>query len=200
MPSQLKAHVSMKIFLKRTAIGLLVGGLSFGAHLGILQLTGNFHEVVAGELYRSNQPSASRIASYAKDYGIRTIVNLRGKNDGAAWYSEEIAKASELGLTHVDFRMSASQELSMSEIAETSLMRDLPKPILIHCQSGSDRTGLVSAIYLNQIAGMDAEDAERQLSIRYGHFGIPYLSAAYPMDESWEKLETTLTPTAGSQG
>lgn len=183
----------MKIFLKRTTITLLAGGLSLGAYLGILQLTGNFHEVVAGELYRSNQPSATQIASYVKNYGIRTIVNLRGKNDGAGWYGEEIAKASELGLAHVDFRMSASRELSMDEIARlTSLMRDLPKPILIHCQSGSDRTGLASAIYLNQITGMDAEEAEGQLSIRYGHFGIPYLSAAYPMDESWEKLEATL--------
>jgi len=190
--------MGMKILLKRTGFGLLIGSLSFGAYLGILQLTGNFHEVVAGELYRSNQPSAAQIAAYAKDYGIRSIVNLRGENSHAAWYGDEIAKAAELGLTHVDFRMSASRELSVEDMARlTSLMRDLPKPILVHCQSGSDRTGLVSAIYLNQITGIDAEDAEKQLSIRYGHIGIPYLSAAYPMDESWEKLEANLARTAG---
>jgi hypothetical protein len=36
---------------------------------------------------------------------------------------------------------------------------------------------------------MDEDTAEHQLSIRFGHLGIPYLSAAYAMDKSWEKIE-----------
>jgi hypothetical protein len=36
---------------------------------------------------------------------------------------------------------------------------------------------------------MDEETAEGQLSIYFGHIGIPYLSSAYAMDESWEILE-----------
>jgi protein tyrosine/serine phosphatase len=68
-------------------------------------------------------------------------------------------------------------------------MRDAPKPILIHCQAGADRTGLVSVLYLQQIAGIDEETAEEQLSVRFGHIGIPYLSSTFAMDRSWENLE-----------
>jgi protein tyrosine/serine phosphatase len=53
----------------------------------------------------------------------------------------------------------------------------------------ADRTGLASMLYLQQFAGIDEETSERQLSARYGHIGIPYISAAFAMDESWEELE-----------
>lgn len=75
-----------------------------------------------------------------------------------------------------------------------TLLRDAPKPLLIHCRSGSDRTGLASAIYLNQVANIDQETAERQLSLRFGHIGIPLVSPTYAMDESWERLEKSFAP------
>jgi protein tyrosine/serine phosphatase len=182
----------MKSTLKRAGYVLAACALSLGAYLATLQLSGNFHEVLPNELYRSNQPSAADIAAYAQAHGIRTIINLRGESSHA-WYRQEVAVASELGLNHVDFRMSASRELDASRIEELAdLMRRSPKPILIHCLSGSDRTGLASVIYLNRIAGVGAEQAEGQLSIFYGHIGIPYLSSTYAMDESWEKFEAIL--------
>jgi len=176
-------------FWKRTGLSLVGAALLFGGYLGGLQLTGNFHEVLPGVLYRSAQPSAVDIASYTGKYGIRTIVNLRGEND-RDWYRQEIAATKQAKIEHLDFRMSASQELSVEQAAElVRLLRDAPKPILIHCQSGADRTGLASLLYLQQIAGKDEKTAEAQLSVRYGHIGIPYLSSAYAMDRTWEKLE-----------
>ena len=58
-----------------------------------LQLGGNFHTVVPGELYRSAQPTAAMIAEYQQNYGIKTIVNLRGENIGSGWYDAEVAEA-----------------------------------------------------------------------------------------------------------
>lgn len=58
--------------------------------------------------------------------------------------------------------------------------------------SGADRTGLTAAIYLAAIAGAGEHEAEKQLSIRYGHIGIPFVSRAYAMDETWEELEPWL--------
>jgi len=174
---------------KRAGLGTALVAIACGAYLGGIQLTGNFAEIVPGEVYRSNQPSAQDINYYAKIYGIRTIVNLRGANK-ASWYAEEADAARKHGIKLIDFRMSASRALTSDQTDRLiALLKDAPKPILIHCKSGSDRTGLVSVIYLNRLAGIDEETAEGQLSVRFGHIGIPYLSSAYAMDQSWEELE-----------
>lgn len=154
-----------------------------------IQLTGNFHSVVQGKLYRSGQPSAADIAAYARDYGLKTIINLRGASD-ANWYRDEVAAAKKAGIRLIDFKMNASDMLPVDRSQQLiALLRNAQGPILVHCKSGADRTGLVSVIYLQQIAGVDEETAEEQLSIRYGHIGIPFLSPTFSMDETWEGLE-----------
>ena len=72
---------------------------------------------MAGALYRSARPTTFDIARYQKTYGIKTIINLRGENRGSPWYDAEFAKAKQLGITHVDFRMSARRELTQEEAA-----------------------------------------------------------------------------------
>lgn len=159
-------------------------------YLGYLQLTGNFHTVIAGELYRSAQPTPTQLEAYIRAKGIATIVNLRGENDHARWYADEIATAEKLGVKHIDFKMSATKILPPDKADQlVAILKAAPKPILIHCEAGADRSGLVSVIYSERVAGINEDVAERQLSILFGHIGIPYLSAAFAMDESWEDLE-----------
>ncbi len=67
-------------------------------------------------------------------------------------------------------------------------MRAALKPILIHCKAGADRTGLAAAIYISRVALLDENDATAQLSIRYGHIGIPYSSASQAIGRTWKKL------------
>jgi protein tyrosine/serine phosphatase len=62
----------------------------------------------------------------------------------------------------------------------------------VHCTSGADRSGLIAALYLAGASGAGEHEAERQLSIRFGHIGIPFVSRAYAMDESWEAFEVWL--------
>jgi protein tyrosine/serine phosphatase len=163
-----------------------------GGFYGYLVETTNFHPVIAGELYRSSQPSASTIARLQKEYGIKTIINLRGDNSGHGWYDAEIAETKQLDINHIDFRMSSRHELTQAQAAQlVQLMRDAPKPLLIHCQAGADRTGLATALYLAAIGKTSEQVAESQMSIYYGHIGLP-MSAAYPMDETFEKLEPWL--------
>ena len=179
--------------LKNAAIALAIGGAGIGGYIGFLQLTGNFHTVIAGEFYRSAQPSAQQLEKYVAEHGIKTIINLRGASDSATWYREEVATAKALGIRHIDFKMSSSETVT-GEVADQLLdiMKSAPKPILIHCKAGADRSGIVSAIYSRGIAGWNEETAEQQLSVYFGHIGIPYLSSTYALDESWEKLETHL--------
>lgn len=154
--------------------------------------TTNFHPVIAGELYRSSQPSAAMIADLQKQYGIKTIINLRGDNTGHHWYDREITEAKHLDINHIDFRMSSNKELTQAQAAElVEIMRNAPKPILLHCQAGADRTGLASALYLAAIAKTSAATAEGQMSIIYGHLSLSF-ARAYAMDRTFEKLEPWL--------
>ncbi|MBN7804992.1 tyrosine-protein phosphatase [Agrobacterium rosae] len=184
----------IRSILFRGVLPIAAAPLIFLIYFGVLQLSGNFREVIAGQLYRSSQLTGKQLADYVQANGIKTIINLRGENGKSAWYRNETATAEKLGVQHVDFGMSAYKELNLGRVAQLiQIMRDAPKPILLHCKSGADRTGLAAAIYVNRVAGMDEDTAERQLSIRFGHLGIPYLSSAYAMDRTWEDIESAKT-------
>lgn len=166
--------------------------LPIAVYLGILQLTGNFHQVIAATLYRSAQPSAAEIRRYHAEYGIRTIVNLRGENDGASWYEAEAGEAKRLGITLINFGMSAGQQLTQDRAAKlVAILKHAEKPILIHCKGGADRSGLASALYLAAVAKQGEEAGESQISIRYGHISLPF-APAYAMDLSFEAFEPWL--------
>ncbi len=173
--------------LSTFALALLLGGYLLG-----IQLAGNFGTVIDGVVYRSNQPSAAQLATYTKDHGIRSVINLRGAHPGSGWYNTEMAAARSLNLVHYDFAMSDSEELSSERARELiALIGRAEKPVLIHCKAGADRTGLASALYLAKLAGATEAQAERQISIRYGHISLP-VSVSYAMDRTFEKLEPSL--------
>lgn len=185
----------MSVLLRRlrrpwAAAALILGlpGALLGGHAASLQMSGNFHPILEGEAYRSAQPTAESLARWTVEKGLRSVLNLRGENPDSPWWREEAAAAERLGLVHADFRMSASEDLPQARAAELlALLKSLPKPLLIHCRSGSDRTGLAAALYLAE-AGEGEARAESQISFRYGHVSLPF-TAAWPMDRSWEALE-----------
>lgn len=172
------------VLVLATAVTLPVGWATW------LRVSGNFHTVVESEVYRSAQPGPGDLEAWAAVHGIRSVLNLRGPSD-QAWYRDEIAASERLGLVHADFGMRASEMLSEPRAQELiALMKSLPKPLLIHCKQGADRTGIASALYLAARGDGEAR-AEAQISFRYGHVSLP-LSAAWPIDQSWEALEIPL--------
>jgi protein tyrosine/serine phosphatase len=171
---------------------ILIGAGFLGGYLVTIQYKGNVHTIIAGQAYRSNQPDPGRIASLHKLYGIKTIINLRGAEPGAKWYDEEVAASKTLGIQHTDYAMSSSRQLTAERSRELiALMQNAEKPILIHCKAGSDRTGLAAALYVAAIAKGGERKAEGQMSIAYGHFGIPF-SPTYAMEQSFEAIEAEL--------
>lgn len=176
---------------RRATLALVLCLALPGGYLAHLQSSGNFHAIVEGEAYRSAQPSGADLVEWTRANGIKSVVNLRGSHPGTPWYDDEVATAAALGLAHYDFGMSASKGLTQAEATSlVALLRDVPKPVLIHCKAGSDRTGLASALYLAGSGGSE-DAAEQQISLRFGHISIPY-TAAWPIDQSWEALKETL--------
>jgi protein tyrosine/serine phosphatase len=118
------------------------------------------------------------------------VLNLRGANKGASWYQEEIRASELLGVQHYDYGISANHDVDDQSIKGIlGIIREAPKPILVHCKFGSDRTGLIAAAYLYAIEHKAVAEAIKQLSLRYGHF--PYFwSRTDAMDRSfWRYVE-----------
>lgn len=179
------------------AVGLTAG--SIGSYWGVVQYHGNFHAVSEGAFYRSAQLEKDELEKAVRDHGIRAILNLRGAHAGELWYDDEVAVSKALGVAHFDYGLSAYRIVTDRQIADlVGILRDAPKPLLVHCKSGADRTGLVSALYRFAVEGKSADEADRQLTLIYGHF--PYLtSRTRAMDDSfWTFVGETAALASGS--
>jgi protein tyrosine/serine phosphatase len=157
----------------------------YAAYCGMLAASGNFHAVKAGQLYRSAQLDKAEFGKVIENYHIKSVLNLRGPNPESAWYQDELAAMREHAIDHYDVGISAHQPPTPDQMARILvILRTAAKPLLIHCKAGSDRTGLVTALYRYAIAGEPAEQAASELSLRFGHF--PYLtSQTGAMDDSF---------------
>ncbi len=174
--------------LRKIGGALLALLLAAMALFGWLVWEGNYHTVLRGELYRSGQLSATQLEEHIRHDHIRSIINLRGAAPRSEWYRQELAVARKEGVAHRDIDLSADVPLSAAQMKQlVALMADLPKPLLLHCLGGADRTGLAAALYLYALKGEPAQQADGQLALRYGHF--PYLMRAgvAAMDDSFNR-------------
>jgi protein tyrosine phosphatase (PTP) superfamily phosphohydrolase (DUF442 family) len=134
----------------------------------------NFAVVDPGRVYRSAQPK-SNLAYLLDNAQPRpaSIVNLRGGSESDWWYAAEIRAASERGIDFYDVPLSAVRRPTRLELL---LLLDLfdrcRYPLLIHCKSGADRTGLASGFYLMARRGVPPEQAINAFSVAHGHFPI----------------------------
>ena len=178
--------------LWRGFVAVMISSSLIATYFLVLQSRGNFHEIIPGELYRSAQLSPEQLEMFAKNYNIRTIVNLRGSNPNDDWYKNEVAVSDKLNLKHIDYRISRKNTISLEQSKElAAILRDAPKPILIHCKAGIDRTGFVTAVYLAAVANYPDTEALEQFCFHYGFIalgGVP----GYKMFESFNTVKAQL--------
>jgi protein tyrosine phosphatase (PTP) superfamily phosphohydrolase (DUF442 family) len=187
MNSFLRSHPIGRAIAFTTGALLICVGLAGGWAIG-LQMVGNVHVVEDGALYRSAQLNEAKLADVIAAYGIKSVINLRGENHGSRWYDDEVKVTANHGASHFDVRMTAlrdTDDATVTKLMET--LQTAPRPMLIHCESGSDRTGLAAALYERFVKERPAEVAAGQISFRYGHF--PWLgSRSIAMDRTYWRL------------
>jgi len=110
---------------------------------------------VSGDLFRSEQPSKEEFAELS-GLGIKSSLNLRTTETD----DESIGKiAIQPFLVPMDAGSFTDKEI----IAALKVIESAPKPILVHCRHGSDRTGVVVAMYRIVFQDWTKEDALNEL-------------------------------------
>lgn len=124
---------------------------------------------LAPGVWRSNQPTHRRFEDL-KARGVTTILNLRGPSKYSMYLFEE-ESCQQLGLTLVDIPLRATKPPSKEGLVSLlDTFDQIDPPFLMHCKSGSDRTGLAAVIWLHLKEGWDLDAAqEAHLSFKFLH-------------------------------
>lgn len=136
---------------------------------GIFRLLYDNRYRLGDRAWRSAQPAPHRIRSLRRK-GLRTIVNLRGERQCGSYWLEQ-ATCKRKGIRLIDFQIRSREAPTREEIvAARDLFERIDYPMLMHCKSGADRVGLMSALYRVFREGVPIAEAKSELSLRYGHF------------------------------
>jgi len=126
----------------------------------------NFHWVIPGEAARSAQAYAGFLGPFLRGRGIRAIVNLRGFNPNHAWWRYESRVCERLGVALFNPMLNSRRLPTRQMLVDLIAAFDAaPRPLLIKCSGGQDRSSFASALYLIHRKGWDAfEEASAQFA------------------------------------
>lgn len=126
----------------------------------------NFYKVSDG-IYRSSQPNRKSM-ELLDAIGIKTILNLRR-------YHSDNYEAKFTGINLERIKMKPGKINDEDVIQALKTIKNAEKPILIHCWHGSDRTGVIVAMYRILFENYTKEEAISELrDKKYGYHEAVY--------------------------
>jgi hypothetical protein len=169
---------------------VVAGSISLGWVFRRPWFEGNLAVVDHDRVIRSAQPT-SQLASWIAEYHLRSVLNLRGGRKSDWWYDSEVTTTKAHGVAFYDLPLAATRRPTRRELLILiDVLSRCPYPLLIHCKSGADRTGLASALYLMIKRNQRPETAENAFSVEYGHipfFGTEHLHEPLREYAAWLK-------------
>lgn len=147
------------------------------------------HPIVPGEAWRSAQLEVDDLARFVEEHGVRAVLSLRGASARDEDHEAEVAWCKANGVRHVQIPLTPTSVPTPAQ--GRALLRafdNLPRPLLLHCHRGADRTGLASAAYLALVHGVDIDEAvDSQLCLLEGHVGLGRERAMDEWFELWRR-------------
>jgi protein tyrosine/serine phosphatase len=191
----------------------------FAGYATVMQACGhawklNYAVVEEGRLARSAQPGPADLAIIRRKHGLGTILSLRNKEEDPV-----IAWAKRQGIKVVVFKMNADipptrhqvglffdimrgDTVDFGDYGDTvrktyGIQREkvrLPFPVLVHCAHGSDRAGVMIAVYRMAFQGWSAKKSQKEMLM---HLHVPF---AHPrLFDYLEEVSSGISPCFGSE-
>jgi len=211
-----KLKQALKRFLLIAGVPALLAALYFGG-LELFQRSPmlNFEVVAPGRLLRSAQPRPGDLDHILQTQGLGTIISLRGSEE-----PEVRDWAQKHGVALLSMQMWADHpptpaqvglffDIMRGDTVDVDLYNDVvlqragmkkstvftfPFPALLHCEGGSDRTGVMVALYRMAFQGWGAKLAEDDMT---AHF---HITALHPDQFKFiEQVGPSVGPTYGSR-
>lgn len=164
-----RSWIAVALLILATAAGAQVRPAEWATPLAVPGVP-NLHRIDA-QVYRSAQPTAAGMREL-EQLGIRTVLCLRDFHD-------DVDEARGTGLKLVRMELNAWHTDEAELVKALRVLVDPANwPVLVHCQHGADRTGLVSALYRIAVQGWDRERAIDEMT--RGGFGFHSLWKGIP--------------------
>ena len=119
---------------------------------------------VTANFYRSAQPTAAGFQALAKDPGIKTVVSLRAFNSDT-----ELLTGTGIDLVRIPMHTWNIEAEDVVAALAAVRRAEAKGGVLLHCQHGADRTGLITALYRVLFQGWTKEAALDEM--QNGAFG-----------------------------
>ena len=127
----------------------------------------NLHQV-AGNFYRSAQPDAQGFKTLAAQYGVKTVISLRAFNS-----DEPLTRGLNLRLARFKIHTWHIEREDVVRALRTLRQAVKEGPVLLHCQHGADRTGLITALYRIVYEGWSKPAAlDEMLNGKFGYHAV----------------------------
>jgi protein tyrosine/serine phosphatase len=123
----------------------------------------NLHRVEE-KFFRSAQPNAQGFRGLTTEHGVRTVISLRAFNA-----DEPLARGLDLKLVRFPIHTWNIKRAYVVGALQTLRRARSDAPVLLHCQHGADRTGLITALYRILYHGWSKAAALDEM--RNGNFG-----------------------------
>ncbi len=121
----------------------------------------NLHQMTP-TLYRSALPDSSAVP-VLQNLKVATVINFLPESD-SAWL-----KSSDIKEVQLSYRTNHVDDSDVLAALRAIQAAEADGPVLMHCKHGSDRTGLMAAMYRVVIQGWSKEDALNEMTL--GGFG-----------------------------
>lgn len=124
----------------------------------------NFHIVEPTSFYRCGQPHVRDLEHIRSSYGLKTIICARGGTRHplrGRWFRKqsEFCRRHDIALEHMKFSNTATPPEGLLDRYLAVISDPARRPILVHCEQGIHRTGVLSAIYRIRVQGWPVDQA-----------------------------------------